>query len=166
VANGEFVFFDYEPVHKLNAALAKVNQHQLPDFWEWIQVEIHISQSSFLWRDASVFYVHKMSPFVGRFDQFVARSNSAGLDLIWEEKALITLRKKFHKRHLEVEKVDTNYVDDDDTDEAAARVTLEHLTVVFAFLGPGFILALITLSFELKMKNKEKRFTDFGIQRL
>jgi hypothetical protein len=124
-AAGETIFFDYIHILKLNAAVANV---------------IVYMGEQVLWESADAFYIHKMSPLVGRLDGFVASAQAGGLQQAWEERALLTLRRNY------VDHLTTRVDDMPNSDEK--RLSLNHLVIVFLMLPPAFLFPLAVLLFE------------------
>jgi len=88
-----------------------------------------------------------MSPLVGRFDGIVAKAQAGGLQLAWEERALLTLRRNY-LNFLEAQGKRNTEKDNEKS------LTLNHLAIVFLLLVPGHVLAAISFGTECMCKKQ------------
>jgi len=102
-------------------------------------VEVHISPER-LWDYGGVFYIHKLSPLVHRLDLMPLRAQSAGLDLAWAERAFLVIQRRF-KTLIEEQRQKDEKVEE-------ISISLDHLSVIFIFLGPAGGLCLLTFLIE------------------
>jgi len=122
VSHGKNIFFEWQTILKLNAQLA------IPDYKKHIHISDQVLRSYL-----NSFYVHKLSPLAGRFNQFGYICKEAGLDQTWEQRAIYQLKKSLN--------ISSSNFYEEASEGTSKKLSLGHLVIAFVILLIGYILA-------------------------